>query len=170
MVKKGKTRVETLVSAGGVVYRQREGQIETVLCGWITSKAGQSGQGDSNGEVRTEDVRWSLAKGTPDAGETMEETALREVREETGLEVEMQEPISSITYWFADRENAVRYHKTVHFYLMAPVGGDVSLHDPEFDVVRWFPMDEALNILIYPNETTVMRQANELIIQRIEKA
>ena len=170
MVKKGKTRVETLVSAGGVVYRQREGQIETVLCGWITSKAGQSGHGDGKSEAQTEDVRWSLAKGTPDAGETMEETALREVREETGLEVVMQEQISSITYWFADRENAVRFHKTVHFYLMAPVGGDVSLHDPEFDVVRWFPMDEALNILIYPNETTVMRQANELIIQRIEKA
>ena len=172
MVKKGKTRVETLVSAGGVVYRQREGRLETVLCGhWKTSSAVHgTGQGDSNGEVRTEDVRWSLAKGTPDAGETMEETALREVREETGLEVEMQEPISSITYWFADRENAVRYHKTVHFYLMEPVGGDVSLHDPEFDVVRWFPMDEALNILIYPNETTVMRQANELINQRIENA
>ena len=126
--------------------------------------------GDSHGEVRTEDVRWSLAKGTPDAGETMEETALREVREETGLEVELQEPISSITYWFADRENAVRYHKTVHFFLMAPVGGDTSLHVPEFDVVRWFPMDEALKILIYPNETAVMRQANELIIQRIGKA
>ncbi len=166
MVKKGKTRVETLVSAGGVVYRQREGRLETVLCGhFITSN---SGRGES--DAQTEDVRWSLAKGTPDAGETMEQTALREVREETGLEVEMQEPISSITYWFADRENAVRYHKTVHFYLMAPVGGDVSLHDPEFDVVRWFPMDEALNILIYSNETTVMRRANELINRRIEKA
>ncbi len=170
MVKKAKTRVETLVSAGGVVYRQREGRLETVLCGhWITpnSAHSRSDQGDGNGEARTKAVRWSLAKGTPDAGETMEETALREVREETGLEVEMQEPISSITYWFADRENAVRYHKTVHFYLMAPVGGDVNLHDPEFDVVRWFPMDEALKILIYPNETAVMRQANELINQRI---
>ena len=173
MVKKGKTRVETMVSAGGVVYRQREGRLETVLCGhWITSNAAhsRSGQGDGNGEAQTKAVRWSLAKGTPDAGETMEETALREVREETGLEVEMQEPISSITYWFADRENAIRYHKTVHFYLMAPVGGAVSLHDPEFDVVRWFSMDEALNILIYPNETTVMRQANELINQRIGNA
>ena len=173
MAKKAKTRVETLVSAGGVVYRQREGRLETVLCGhWITSNTGHggSGQGDSNGEVRTEDVRWSLAKGTPDAGETMKETALREVREETGLEVEMLEQISSITYRFADRENAVRYHKTVHFYLMAPVGGDVSLHDPEFDIVRWFPMDEALKILIYPNETAVMRQANELINQRVGNA
>ena len=169
MAKKAKTRVETLVSAGGVVYRQREGRLETVLCGhWITSNTDRSGAGD--GEVPTKDVRWSLAKGTPDAGETMEETALREVREETGLEVEMEEPISSITYWFADRENAVRYHKTVHFYLMAPVGGDTSQHDPEFDVVQWFPMDEALKILIYPNETAVMQQANELISQRIEKA
>ena len=117
-----------------------------------------------------QDARWSLAKGTPDAGETMEETALREVREETGLEVQMQEPISSITYWFADRDNAVRYHKTVHFYLMVPVGGGIELHDPEFDVVRWFPIDEALKILIYPNETAVMRQANEMINQRIGTA
>ena len=161
--------METLVSAGGVVYRQREGRLETVLCGhWITSNPVHSGSGQ--GDTQTEGVRWSLAKGTPYAGETMEETALREVREETGLEVEMQEPISSITYWFADLENAVRYHKTVHFYLMVPVRGDVSLHDPEFDVVRWFPMDQALKILIYPNETAVMQQANELINQRIGKA
>ena len=172
MAKKAKTRVETLVSAGGVVYRQREGCIETVLCGhWLVSNANQDGDGlaDSNGAARTEDVRWSLAKGTPDEGETMEETALREVREETGLEVQMQGPISSITYWLSDMYNAVRYHKTVHFYLMVPVGGDTEMHDPEFDVVRWFPMDEALKVLIYPNETAVMRQAEELINQRIEK-
>ena len=169
MAKKAKTRVETLVSAGGVVYRQREGRIETVLCGhWMTSGPAQGENRENDG--KTEDARWSLAKGTPDAGETMEETALREVREETGLEVEMQEPISSITYWFADRDNAVRYHKTVHFYLMVPVGGGTELHDPEFDVVRWFPMDEALKILAYPNETAVMRQASELISQRIGTA
>ena len=166
MAKKAKTRVETLVSAGGVVYRQRDGLVETVLCGhWTSANAGQNPKAEAMG--LTEDARWSLAKGTPDDGETMEETALREVREETGLEVQMQEPISSITYWFADRDNAVRYHKTVHFYLMVPVGGGTELHDPEFDVVRWFPIDEALKILIYPNETAVMRQANEMINQRI---
>lgn len=168
MAKKAKTRVETLVSAGGVVYRQQEGRIETVLCGhWIISNISENRKGNTETPDLTGDVRWSLAKGTPDKGETMEETALREVREETGLEVEMQEPISSITYWFADRGNAVRYHKTVHFYLMVPVGGGTELHDPEFDVVRWFPMDEALDILVYPNETAVMRQASELINQRI---
>jgi 8-oxo-dGTP pyrophosphatase MutT (NUDIX family) len=136
------------VSAGGVVYRIVDGQIELVLCG------------------RDNPTRWSLAKGTPDPGESIEETALREVREETGLEVQIQEPIQSIDYWFADRERDVRYHKTVHFYLMVSTGGDTDQHDPEFDVVRWFPSDEALKTLTYGNETEVLRRALELISER----
>jgi len=141
-------RIEEPVSAGGVVYRKGDGEIETVLCG------------------RDNPVRWSLAKGTPDPGETMEETALREVREETGLEVEIEEPIQSIDYWFADRESDVRYHKTVHFYLMNTIGGDTNQHDPEFDVVRWFACDEALQTLAYTNEADVLRKALELISRR----
>jgi len=141
-------RVEEPVSAGGIVYREVDGKIETVLCG------------------RDVPVRWSLAKGTPDAGETMEQTALREVREETGLEVTIQEPIKSIDYWFADREGEVRYHKTVHFYLMVPIGGATDQHDPEFDVVQWFPSEEALKTLAYANEVEVLRRALELISQR----
>ena len=145
-------RIEEPVSAGGVVYRSVDGGIETVLCG------------------RDNPVRWSLAKGTPDPGETMEQTALREVREETGLEVSIEGPIRSIDYWFADRDSDVRYHKTVHFYLMTPVGGSIDLHDPEFDVVRWFPSEEALETLAYANEADVLRQALELISQRREDA
>lgn len=146
---KGKVpRLEEPVSAGGVVYREVNGRIETVLCG------------------RDTPVRWSLAKGTPDPGETMEQTALREVREETGLEVEIEEPIRSIDYWFADRDSDVRYHKTVHFYLMNHVGGDTGQHDPEFDVVQWFASDEALETLAYANEADVLREALELISQR----
>ena len=146
---KGKRpRIEEPVSAGGVVYRKVDGEIETVLCG------------------RDNPVRWSLAKGTPDPWETKEQTALREVREETGLEVEIEEPIQSIDYWFADRESDVRYHKTVHFYLMNTVGGDTNQHDPEFDVVQWFPCDEALQTLAYANEADVLRKALELISQR----
>ena len=113
-----------------------------------------------------QEIRWSLAKGTPDSGESLEETALREVREETGLEVEIQEPIKSIDYWFAERGGEVRYHKTVHFYLMVPVGGDIALHDPEFDLVQWFPSDEALKTMKYANEAEVLRQALELISLR----
>jgi 8-oxo-dGTP pyrophosphatase MutT (NUDIX family) len=169
MERKGKSRVESLVSAGGVVYRKLDGQLETVLCGLripaVAGRPGKDGNKTSSGS-RPETVRWSLAKGTPDEGETLEETALREVREETGLEVQLELPISSITYWFADRERSVRFHKTVHFYLMSAIGGGTELHDPEFDVVQWFPLDEALKVLVYPNETAVLRRAQELINQR----
>jgi 8-oxo-dGTP pyrophosphatase MutT (NUDIX family) len=145
MGKKYKSRVENLVSAGGVVYRRERGRLEVVLCG------------------REEPVRWSLAKGTPNPGESLEGTALREVREETGLAVRVEAPIGSINYWFADPQGNVRYHKVVHFYLMAPVGGNTQDHDPEFDVVQWFPADEALHALTYANEAEVLRQALALI-------
>ena len=126
------------------MYRKSKG-VETVLCGRVTP------------------VRWSLAKGTPDAGESLEETAVREVREETGFEVEIEDKIGSIEYWFADRDGESRYHKRVHFYLMVPKGGSTEQHDPEFDVVEWFPIEEALEKLAYPNEVEVMRQAISLI-------
>lgn len=147
---KGKRpRIEEPVSAGGVVYRVIKDRVEVVLCG------------------RENPERWSLAKGTPDPGETLEETALREVREETGLEVKIQEPVKSIDYWFADRDSDVRFHKTVHFYLMEATGGDTEQHDPEFDVVRWFPYDQALKSLTYANEAEVLKQALELISKRM---
>ena len=145
-----KPRVEEPVSAGGVVYRRVDGNLEMVLCG------------------RDSPVRWSLAKGTPDFGETLEQTALREVQEETGLEAVIEVPIKSINYWFSDKEGAVRFHKTVHFYLMKPVGGHTGLHDPEFDVVQWFSYDEALKNLTYANEVEVLRQALALIALREE--
>ena len=148
MAEKQNSRVETLISSGGVVFRHNDGRLETVLCG------------------RSVPVRWSLAKGTPDPGETLEETALREVQEETGLEVELDAPLGSIDYWFADRDNHVRFHKTVHFYLMSPVGGHIDLHDPEFDVVQWFEVDEALSTMAYGNEAGVLRRALDVINSR----
>ena len=148
MAGKTRPRIKSLVSSGGVVYRQQNGSLETVLCG------------------RSEPVRWSLAKGTPDPGETLEETALREVREETGLDVQLDSSLGSIEYWFSDRGSEVRYHKTVHFYLMVPVGGDTAQHDPEFDVVRWFQVDEALETMAYNNEADVLRRALAVITER----
>lgn len=130
-------------SAGGVVYRSVDGSHEIALV------------------HRRSPALWALPKGTPDAGETLEETALRETREETGLEVELEAPIRSIRYFFV--RGRTRFHKTVHFYLMRAVGGSLDQHDAEFDEVRWFSLPEALAVLTYPTERTVVEQALEML-------
>ena len=135
--------VERAVSAGGVVYRRWDGCIGVVLCG------------------RTKEGIWGLPKGGPNPGESMEETALREVREETGLEVVIQEKIGTIEYWFA--REGVRYHKFVHHYLMTATGGSVEEHDWEYDRVEWFPVEEACKALSYRNEVDMVRKAAALI-------
>jgi 8-oxo-dGTP pyrophosphatase MutT (NUDIX family) len=143
-----KRREQELVSAGGVVYRVRDGQIEIALCG------------------RNYPPLWGLPKGTPEPDETQVETALREVQEETGLDVEEQEFIDTIEYWFVRAQDGVRCHKMVHFYLMTAVGGDVSLHDHEFDVAQWTPLDEALKSLTYENEVIIVQKGISLVEAR----
>ena len=95
---------EQLLSAGGVVYRANGGDIEVIICG------------------RNSPLLWGLPKGTPEAEETREQTALREVNEETGLEVEIEGFIDSIEYSFFSPFDRVRYHKVVLFYLMSANG------------------------------------------------
>jgi 8-oxo-dGTP pyrophosphatase MutT (NUDIX family) len=115
---------------------------------------------------RSSDRLWALPKGTPEPDETIEQTALREVREETGVEVEPDGLIGEVKYWFSRPQDGVRYYKTVHHFLLRPVGGDPSLHDHEFDEVRWFPVQEALRLLTYRNEAKILRQALELVDER----
>jgi 8-oxo-dGTP pyrophosphatase MutT (NUDIX family) len=126
-------------SAGGVVYRLADGTLEVALV------------------HRRSPALWALPKGTPDAGETAEETALRETREETGLEVEVDRPLRSISYFFV--RGSTRFHKTVHFFLMRAVGGDTTEHDHEFDEVRWLPVEEALRLMNYPTERALGEEA-----------
>lgn len=137
----GQLPVERVVSAGGVVCREGPEGIEVVLCG------------------RDEDHVWALPKGAPEPGESLERTALREVGEETGLRVAVQEALGSIRYQFRRRDLGVRFDKTVHHFLMNAVGGRVEDHDGEYDRVRWFPAEEALRLLTYPNEVKVVRRA-----------
>ena len=107
---------------------------------------------------------WALPKGTPDSGETLEETAIRETREESGLEVEIEEPITSISYFFV--HGRTRYHKTVHFFLMRPTGGRVADHDHEFDEVRWVQLGEALELMTHATEREVVLRAAALLAAR----
>ncbi|MBI2865961.1 MAG: NUDIX hydrolase [Chloroflexi bacterium] len=135
--------IEHPVSAGGVVYRRQGDELQVVIC-W-------------NRERDT----WGLPKGTPNPGESVEECALREVREETGLETNIVGKVGSIRYWFSS--GGTRYHKTVHHFLMEPVGGSLDQHDPEFDLVQWTPVGEALRNLTYKNEVGMVAQAIRLI-------
>ena len=137
----GRLPVRDAVAAGGVVLREDEGKLEVVIAG------------------RATDSTWVFPKGTPDAEETIAETALREVAEETGLAVRILAPIGSTDYWFASR--GVRFHKVVHFFLMEATGGDVVAHDNEYDDVRWAPLDEARRLLSYDNYRDVLQRALE---------
>jgi len=93
----------------------------------------------------------------------MEETARREVREETGVEVEADGTVGEIVYWFSRPAEGVRYRKTVRHYLLRPIGGDPSHHDHEFDDVRWVPAQEALKLMTYQNEARIVKDALALI-------
>ena len=93
----------------------------------------------------------------------MEETAIREVREETGLEVAIIAPLGNINYWFSRGEERVKYNKTVHFYLMSALGGSTMDHDTEFDTVCWFRIDKAIPSLSYQDETGIMEKASTLL-------
>lgn len=137
-----RSRVERAVSAGGIVFRRGTG-IEVVICG------------------RDSDGVWGLPKGTPNPGETTEETALREVSEETGLDVEIVRKVGVVEYWFA--RQGVRYHKWVHYFLMNSTGGDTSRHDLEYDRVEWRLVEDALKTLTFRNEAKMVEQARDMI-------
>ena len=104
---------------------------------------------------------WALPKGTPQPGETIEQVAVREAQEETGLQVRLIAYIGSISYTFV--RDSVRYHKQVRHYLLEAVGGDTSLHDAEYDVVQWFSLHEAGRHLTYQNEVHILYQAEDLL-------
>jgi len=140
------TRTE--VSAGGVAYRRHGARIEVAL---ISVGA---------------PARWQLPKGLIGRGEAPEAAALREVREEAGVECSLLEEIEQIEYWYvaAARDGGrVRCHKFVHFYLLRYLRGDVREHDHEVNEARWFEIGEAQARLAFEGERRVVARARELI-------
>lgn len=141
-------------SAGGVVLRTDSSQkVFVALC------------------HRRAESLWALPKGTPEEGESVAETAAREVAEETGLRVETGPAIDDTYYSFFRTagetigdlpfkdESTVRINKTVHWYLMKYVGGDTSNHDHEYDDVVWINIEEASQRLTHRNEARVLEKA-----------
>ncbi len=141
-------------SAGGVVARLNgDGKIEIALV------------------ARLDDKLWALPKGSPDGDETIEETAIREVQEETGLEVKLVSSIDATKYSFvhsivdrfrSERDNPranIKVNKTVYWYLMEAEGGCFESHDHEYDVACWVDLDTALKRLTHYSEAQVARAA-----------
>jgi 8-oxo-dGTP pyrophosphatase MutT (NUDIX family) len=98
-----------------------------------------------------------LPKGGPNPGEKPEQTAAREVREETGVTATVREPLGDVTYWY--RRGGRRVFKTVHFYLCDYVSGSTDDHDHEVEDARWIPLAEAARALSYPGERALIERA-----------
>lgn len=110
---------------------------------------------------------WTLPKGTPEHGETIEQVATREVQEETGLQVRLIAYIGSISFSFV--RDQVRYHKQVRHFLFEAIGGDTALHDHEYDQAEWFPLQEACRRLTYQNEVNILYQAEEVLYRWLQR-
>jgi 8-oxo-dGTP pyrophosphatase MutT (NUDIX family) len=141
-------RTARAISAGGVVLSQPAPDAQVALV------AHRSARGE---------LQWTLPKGTQEAGESVTATALREVREETGLEVELLAELDTIDYWFVWAPEQVRYHKFVHYFLMRVVGGDLSQHDWEMEEARWFEMDQAHAAMAFSNERKLLERVPEAL-------
>ena len=137
------------VSAGGGVFRM-QGSIPEIAIVRIVPE-----------------LRWQLPKGIIDPGETIEQAALREVREESGIEAELLSPIDTIEYWFVANYGGRRrrYHKFVHFFLMSYRAGDVGDHDNEVDESRWIDIETALEMLEFKGERDVVAKAAGMITE-----
>jgi 8-oxo-dGTP pyrophosphatase MutT (NUDIX family) len=98
-----------------------------------------------------------LPKGGPERGETPEQTAAREVREETGITAAVREPLGDVEYWY--RRGGRKVFKTVHFFLFDFVSGSTADHDDEVDDARWIPLGEAVRSLSYPGERALIERA-----------
>jgi 8-oxo-dGTP diphosphatase len=99
----------------------------------------------------------ALPKGGANRDETPEETAGREVREETGINVAVKGPLGDVQYWY--RRGGRRVFKTVHYYLCEFVSGSTDDHDHEVDDARWIPLEEARTALTYPGERELIERA-----------
>jgi 8-oxo-dGTP pyrophosphatase MutT (NUDIX family) len=138
------TRNET--SAGGVVVRTSDDAIDVAI-------------------IKTHEGRWQLPKGWIEDGESPEQAAVREAREEAGVLTEHVAPIDIIKYQFVSRYDPepARVFKRVHFFLLRYVSGSTDEHDDEVTEARFVAIDEALRLLTFKDERRMVERARVLL-------
>lgn len=107
-------------------------------------------------------LAWGLPKGLIEPNEAPEAAAVREVREETGLQARVVEPLGEISYFYT--WEGVRVAKVVHLFLMEVTGGDTANHDHEMEEVRYFPAAVAARRASYPSERRMVERAVDLLL------
>lgn len=136
------SRTRTERSAGGVVLRAVDDEVHVLV-------------------IRDPYLNWGLPKGHIEMGEEAEEAALREVREETGLErIRLGREVTTIDWYF--RVNGHLVHKFCTFFTMISEGGDPVPEVSEgITECRWLPVDEAIRTITYDNAREVVRRVAE---------
>ena len=132
-------------SAGGVIVDVHEGRSRIA----IIARRNRAGR-----------VEWCLPKGHIEPGETLEQTAAREVAEETGIVGQVLTTLGTIDYWFSTSNR--RIHKRVHHYLLEATGGELTVEgDPDHEAIdaAWFPLDSVHTQLTFPNERRIAQAA-----------
>ncbi len=135
------------ISAGGVVYKLPATSHGPIL--WLVCK--HSGY-----------KKWVLPKGLIGEGETTEQAAVREVKEETGIKAKILakiKPVEKYTYSL----NGERIFKIVQYFLMEYMGGDIADHDWEMEEVEWLEFEEADKRLEFAGQKRVLKQAQEMV-------
>lgn len=112
---------------------------------------------------RDGELRWCLPKGHVESGETFEQTAEREVEEETGIRCRVLSTLGTIDFWFT--QDTHRIHKTVHHFLLERTGGELSDADIEVDEVAWFPLAEVADLLAHRDEQDLVRDGADVIAE-----
>lgn len=135
-------------SAGGLVVNGLGGPTEK-LCAALIGRTDRRGR-----------LLWSLPKGHIESGESADQTAIREIEEETGIQGSVLAPLGSIDYWFVTEGR--RVHKTVHHYLLRFMGGELSDEDVEVTEVAWVPLSALATTLAYADERKLAEVAREL--------
>jgi len=136
-------------SAGGIVFKKEAGKLRILV------------------SQHSQHHGWVFPKGfiaDTIKGESKEETALREVEEETGIKGKILEPLDPITYWYQmDNE---KHKKTVYYFIMEKVGGDITNHDWEMEQVEWLSINDVMGRLTYPSDKKMWKKAQKIIQER----